>query len=80
VALIGSDAGSDVVPSGLAGVFLPIHELAIAAMGMPIIDNADLERVAVEAKARNRWTFLLTLAPMRVVGGTGSPVNPIATF
>ena len=23
---------------------------------------------------------LLTLAPMRVEGGTGSPVNPIATF
>lgn len=30
--------------------------------------------------ARNRWEFLLTVAPLRMVGGTGSPINPIATF
>lgn len=83
IALLGSDAGSDVVPSGIegtSGLFLPIHELVIGAMGVPIIDNADLERVSAEARARGRFEFLLTLAPLRVSGGTGSPVNPIATF
>ena len=25
-----------------------------------------------------RWEFLLTINPLRVVGGTGSPVNPVA--
>ncbi len=83
IALLGSDAGSDVVPSGIGGgapFFLPVHELAIAAMGVMIIDNADLERLSAEARARGRYEFLLTLAPLRVAGGTGSPVNPIATF
>jgi kynurenine formamidase len=83
VAILGSDAGSDVVPSlveGAQGVYLPLHELAIVALGVPIIDNADLERVAAEARQRNRWEFLFTLAPLRVDGGTGSPANPIATF
>jgi len=27
-----------------------------------------------------RWEFLLTAAPLRVVGGTGSPLNPIANY
>jgi kynurenine formamidase len=83
VAILGSDAGSDVVPSGVtgaAGIYLPIHELAIVALGVPIIDNADLERASQEAQKRGRWEFLFTLAPLRVEGGTGSPANPIATF
>ena len=83
VAILGSDAGSDVVPSlveGAVGVYLPLHEIAIAMLGIPIIDNADLERASEEARKRNRWEFLFTLAPLRVVGGTGSPANPIATF
>ncbi|MCY4660629.1 MAG: hypothetical protein OXF93_12570 [Acidobacteria bacterium] len=34
-----------------------------------------------ETAARlGRWDFLLVIAPLRVPGGTGSPVNPIAVF
>ena len=40
----------------------------------------DLEALAEAANARRRWEFLLTVAPLPVGGGTGSPVNPIATF
>jgi len=83
VSVLGSDGGSDVVPSlveGAEGVYLPLHELVIAMLGVPIIDNADLEAASKEAQKRNRWEFLFTLAPLRVVGGTGSPANPIATF
>jgi hypothetical protein len=28
----------------------------------------------------HRHDFLLTVAPLPIIGGTGSPVNPIATF
>ena len=45
-----------------------------------LIRIAGVEQLAVEVRARGRWEFLLTFAPMRVVGGTGSPLNPIATF
>ena len=72
---------SDVMPSGVEGFQgLPIHQLTIVALGVPLIDNGDFEELSREAQARGRWEFLLTLAPMRVEGGTGSPVNPIATF
>jgi len=47
---------------------------------MPILDNCDFEAVSEAAQARKRWAFLLTVAPLAVEGGTGSPVNPLATF
>jgi kynurenine formamidase len=80
VAMLGSDEASDVVPSQVPGVFLPIHQLVLVAMGIHIFDNCDLEELSKETAKRNRWIFLLTAAPLAIPGGTGSPLNPIATF
>lgn len=80
VAMIGSDAASDVMPSGVEGVPQPIHQLVLIAMGVHIFDNCDLEALSEGAAQRSRWQFLLTAAPLSVTGGTGSPLNPIATF
>lgn len=59
---------------------LPIHSIAIPYMGLPLLDNADLEDLALACADEGRWEFMLTVAPLVVVGGTGSPVNPIAMF
>jgi kynurenine formamidase len=80
IAMLGSDAGSDVNPSGIEGNTHPVHQLILIGMGAPIFDNCDLEAVGEAAAQRNRWTFLVTAAPIPVKGGTGSPLNPIATF
>jgi len=80
VAALGSDLAMDAMPSNIEGVSMPVHILTLVAMGAPILDNLDLEAVAKAAAARKRWTFLLTVAPLPVEGGTGSPFNPIATF
>jgi kynurenine formamidase len=80
IALLGSDLATDVMPSGVAGVDLPVHWVAVVAMGTPILDNCDLERVSAAAAARKRWEFLLMVAPLAVEGGTGSPVNPLAVY
>ena len=80
VAMIGSDTAADVLPTGIEGVHAPIHLLLLVAMGVHIIDNCDLEAAAEVAEKEQRWEFLLTVAPLSVRGGTGSPVNPIATF
>lgn len=80
VALIGSDVALDVFPSRVEGYTHPVHALLLVALGMPIFDNLDLEAVAKEAQVQQRWEFLFTTAPLRIVGGTGSPLNPIATF
>jgi kynurenine formamidase len=80
VAMVGSDAASDLMPSGVEGVVQPIHQLLLVAMGTPIFDNCDLEALSQAAAVRKRWEFLLTAAPLAVPGGTGSPLNPLATF
>jgi kynurenine formamidase len=80
VAILGSDAASDVMPSGVEGITQPIHTLVLVAMGMPIFDNCDLELLSKEAARRQRWEFLLTAAPLAVPGATGSALNPVATF
>jgi kynurenine formamidase len=80
VSFIGSDVAQDVVPSLVEGVGLPIHTLAITALGIDILDNQDLEAVAETAAKVNRWEFLLMAAPVPVTGGTGFPVNALAIF
>jgi kynurenine formamidase len=80
VALLGGDAAQDVVPSMVDGVRLPIHTLAVTALGINLLDNQDLEALGDAAARNKRWEFMLTLAPMPVTGGTGFPVNAIATF
>ena len=80
VAFIGSDAALDVTPSLVEGVNLPVHTLMITALGINLLDNQDLEAVAETAAKMNRWEFMLTVAPVPVTGGTGFPVNALATF
>jgi kynurenine formamidase len=80
VAFIGSDSGLDVLPSRVEGVTLPVHVLMITALGINLLDNQDLESLAETAAKLNRWEFMPTVAPVPVTGGTGSPVNALATF
>jgi kynurenine formamidase len=80
VAFIGSDAALDVTPSLVDGENLPVHTLMINALGINLLDNQDLESVAETAAKLNRWEFMVTIAPVPVTGGTGFPVNAIATF
>jgi kynurenine formamidase len=80
VAMIGSDGVSDVMPSGVVGRANPLHELVLVGLGMPILDNLDLDELAKVARKQRRSSFLYVGAPLRVVGGTGSPLNPLAVF
>jgi kynurenine formamidase len=79
-AIVGSDAGEDVTPSQVEGVALPVHTLLITAMGINLLDNQDLEALGETAARLNRWEFLIAIAPVPVTGGTGFPVNALATF
>jgi len=80
VAMVGSDAASDVMPSQVEGVVQPIHQLLLISMGVMIFDNCDLEALSAAAAERKRWEFLLTSSPLAVKKGTGSPLNPTAVF
>ena len=45
-----------------------------------LLDNALPQPLAEACAEEGRYEFMLTVNPLRVVGGTGSPVNPIALF
>ena len=51
---------------------------AIFAYGIGLLDNALLQPLAEACAEEGRYEFMLTVNPLRVVGGTGSPVNPVA--
>ena len=53
---------------------------AIHAYGMALIDGAALVALADECAKAGRYEFMLTVNPLIVIGGTGSPVNPIAVL
>ena len=77
VALLGWDMSDD--PSSEYGGARTIHAV-LSAFGVAILDNALLEPLARVCAEEGRYEFMLTVNPLVVVGGTGSPVNPIATF
>ncbi len=80
VAALGCDGVSDVMPSRVEGSIQPIHEVAIAHLGIHIIDNMALDRLTAACRERNRYAFAFFLAPLRLERGTASPVNPLAVF
>ncbi len=48
--------------------------------GVALLDNALLEPLAAACAEEQRYEFMFMAHPLRVEGGTGSPVNPIAMF
>jgi kynurenine formamidase len=80
VALLGCDGVSDVYPSRVENELMPIHRVAIVAMGVHLLDNLDLDDLSVACGAEKRSEFLLVIAPLVLKRGTASPVNPIAVF
>jgi kynurenine formamidase len=68
----------DMAPNGYD---LPwsVHAV-ICAYGVGLVDNALLEPLAQACAEQGRYEFMLMVLPLVVVGGTGSPANPVALF
>jgi hypothetical protein len=49
-------------------------------MGVHLLDYLQLGDLVAACERERRWEFLFVGAPLRVVDGTGSPLNPIAIF
>jgi kynurenine formamidase len=80
ISMIAADVAADVVPSGYDGVRIPIHAVGIAAMGLWLLDNCNLEPLAAACAEYGTHAFEWIIAPLPFVGATGSPVNPLAVF
>ena len=67
------------LPEGYTGSNLPLHELCLFKLGIPLGELWLLADLAEWLRVNNRYRFLLTAPPLRLPGAVGSPVTPIAT-
>jgi kynurenine formamidase len=80
VAVIASDSAQEVMPNPYQRINVPVHTVGIHAMGLWLVDNCDLERLAAECARRQSWEFQFVVAPLKLIGGTGSPANVLAVL
>lgn len=59
---------------------LPLHMMGIPAMGLCLLDCPQVEPLVEACQQEGRSEFMLMVAPLRIPGGTGSPVNPLCIF
>jgi len=76
--MLGCDGVSDVLPANDHSWALPVHQCLLVGMGVHLLDNLQLGRLAAACAEADRWEFLFVVSPLQIGGGTGSPVNPIA--
>lgn len=80
VAFVAADTwGIEVSPSE-SGAAMPLHCVLVRDMGMPLGEMFALEELAVAVAARGDAVFHLSCAGLRITGGVGSPVAPVATL
>src|SRR5512140_1350180 len=80
IAALGSDGNNDTAPSAAASVALPVHVLAVNALGLHLLDYLQFTELTEACAAAGLWSFLCIIAPLLLLTGTGSPVNPIAVL
>jgi kynurenine formamidase len=68
------------LPSGYPRVPLPLHQVGLVAMGLMILDATDVESLRELCRDEGRSDFLFVASPLRLPGGSGSPVNPLVVF
>jgi len=71
----GSDTTAyEQIQPGAGHSVLPVHRILLVHHGIFIIEHLALE----DAAAAGLTEFTFVMAPLRIVGGTGSPVRPFA--
>ena len=64
----------EVAPNPDKNVSLPIHQLALSVYGIFLLENMKLDELA----AKKTYEFAFVVQPLKIKGGTGSTVAPIA--
>lgn len=73
--LFGADTYPvEVNPNPDKSLSLPIHQLALSVYGIFLLENMKLDELA----AKKVYEFALVVQPLKIKGGTGSTVAPIA--
>ncbi|MFC9500730.1 hypothetical protein [Streptomyces sp. NPDC056982] len=55
-----------------------MHQELIAKLGLPLGELWDLTALTADCRATGRWDSLVTVKPLHLTGGVGSPANATA--
>jgi kynurenine formamidase len=73
--LLGSDNWPvEVAPNPDKLISLPVHQIALVVNGVHLLENLKLDELA----AKNLSEFAFIMQPLKIEGGTGSTVTPVA--
>ncbi len=75
----GSDTvGGEQSFSSVSGIVLPLHGALMRNLGIPFQEMLWLEELAADCAADGQYDFMYVVSPLKIHGGTGSPINPLA--
>jgi kynurenine formamidase len=73
--LVGADSGPvEVVPNPDPQLNQPVHQIMLVVNGIHLLENVKLDELA----SKRVYEFALILQPLKIQGGTGSTVAPVA--
>jgi len=75
--LITDTIANEVTTDPVSGVTLPLHNALMRNLGITFAEIIALDALAADCAQDGQYSFLYTAAPLKVVEGSGSPVNPI---
>ncbi|MFC5678793.1 cyclase family protein [Aeromicrobium endophyticum] len=79
VAAVATDTwGVEVRPNEFDEAFQPFHQVVIPHLGLFLGELWDLDTLARECAADDRYEFMLCATPIPFTGAVGSPVHPVA--
>ena len=55
-----------------------LHRKLLPALGLPLMEMLDLERLVVRCADEGRWDFLFVSVPLHITGGVSSTANAMA--
>ena len=75
----GTDTlASEQTVSSVSGAYLPLHAAMLTNLGVPFMEMLWLDDLAADCAADGQYDFQFVVAPLKVNGGAGSPINPLA--
>jgi kynurenine formamidase len=75
--LVTDTIANEVTVDPVSGVVLPLHSALMRNLGVTLTEIAWLDDLAADCAADGQWDFLYAAAPLKIVNGTGAPVNPL---
>lgn len=76
--LVTDTMANEVTVDPVTGVMLPLHGALMRNLGVAFTELCDLSKLAADCAEDGQYDFMYVAAPLKIVHGTGAPVNPVA--